>query len=75
MKISCPLVTHVPGPLGDTIIEIEGKRMRVLASPCTRKFCVRQGWLETPGSAIACVPNRVSASLRGANTNFDAVSF
>lgn len=66
---------RVAGPLGETVIEIEQGRVRIAASPCAGKLCMRQGWLETAGAAAACVPNRVSVALRGADTRFDAVSF
>ncbi len=65
----------VAGPLGDTLIEIADGRVRVVASPCTQKLCVRAGWLDASGEATACVPNRVSVALLGDDPRFDAVNF
>lgn len=49
----------VPGPLGDTVVEIRAGRVRVQADPSPRQLCVAQGWL-APGEAALCLPNRVS---------------
>lgn len=66
---------RIDGPLGATVIEIRDGRVRVAASPCSGKLCLRAGWLESAGEATACVPNRVSLVLLGADARFDAVSF
>lgn len=66
---------RVAGPLGETVIELDKGRARIVSSPCSRKLCVRQGWLEAPGDAAACLPNRVSVALIGGEREFDAISF
>lgn len=66
---------RVAGPLGETILQIRDGRVRVVSSPCTQKICVRAGWLEEAGEAAACVPNRVSVALLGADPRFDAINF
>lgn len=49
----------VKGPLGTTIVEVDGTRARVVSSPCPDKICVKMGWLEQVGDYSACLPNRV----------------
>lgn len=49
----------VPGPLGVTLVEIRGGRVRVKADPGPQQVCVKQGWL-MPGEIAICLPNRVS---------------
>lgn len=66
---------RVAGPLGETVLQISNGRVRVLSSPCTKKICLRAGWLEQAGEATACVPNRVSVALLGADPRFDAINF
>lgn len=66
---------HVDGPLGETVIEVRDGRVRVVASPCTAKLCIRAGWLDSAGAATACVPNRVSIALLGRDPRFDAINF
>jgi hypothetical protein len=62
----------VPGPLGDTIVEIHAGQVRVLADPSPRQLCVRQGWL-APGSSAVCLPNRVSVE-RG-HSGYDSINY
>jgi hypothetical protein len=47
----------VEGPHGETIIEIKEEKLRVKDSPCPRKQCVKQGWIER--GIIVCLPNKV----------------
>jgi len=49
----------VPGPLGDTIIEINGSRARFLSSPCANQTCVSAGAIGSQGQWAACLPNKV----------------
>ncbi|MGI6131666.1 MAG: NusG domain II-containing protein [Bacillota bacterium] len=50
---------RVEGPLGITVVEVEGTRAHVVSSPCPDKICIRMGWLERAGDYAACLPNRV----------------
>lgn len=65
----------IDGPLGTTNIEIHNGMARVVSSPCSRKICMLEGWLEQAGDTAACVPNRVAVSLQAADPRFDAVNF
>ncbi len=56
---------RVPGPLGDTIIEIGGGRARIASSPCPDETCVAAGALSRPGQWSACLPNRVMLRIEG----------
>ena len=53
----------VDGPLGRTEIEIRDRSVRVVDSPCSKKICVRTGWIHKPYQTIICVPNRVVIRL------------
>lgn len=56
----------VPGPLGDTILEIRGGAVRFVESPCRDKICIAAGFLSETGQWAACLPNRVFATVSGA---------
>jgi hypothetical protein len=56
----------VPGPLGDTVVEIRGGRARVLSSPCLNQTCIAAGAVHSHGQWIACLPNRVMVSVGSA---------
>ncbi|MDR1239127.1 MAG: NusG domain II-containing protein [Treponema sp.] len=68
----------VPGPLGDTVVEIHGGRARVLSSPCQNQTCVAAGTIHARGQWIACLPNRVLVSVEsssGEDTEIDAAAW
>ncbi|MFZ5485229.1 MAG: NusG domain II-containing protein [Pseudomonadota bacterium] len=62
----------VPGPLGDTLVEIRNGRVRVKSDPGPQQRCVRQGWL-MPGQVAVCLPNRVSVE-RGV-VRYDSLNY
>ncbi len=66
---------QVPGPLGNTQIAVEPGRVRVVADPGPRQYCVRQGWLMRPGEIAICAPNRVSVQVAGRTKVYDAISY
>jgi len=66
---------HVPGKLGDSVIQIENGHARFEDSPCQSKFCVHSGWLQQSGDIIACLPNGISLQISGGNARLDAVLF
>ncbi|MDO3378397.1 NusG domain II-containing protein [Geoalkalibacter halelectricus] len=55
----------LPGPLGDTLLEIADGQARILASPCAHKVCVGMGGVFRRGALIACVPNRLIVHIEG----------
>ncbi len=52
---------QVPGPLGVTVVEIKGRKVRVKEAHCPNKLCERQGWVSR--GAIVCLPNRLVISV------------
>jgi hypothetical protein len=65
----------VPGPLGDTVVELKDGQVRVLSSPCPEKICVKAGSISRPGQWIACLPNRVFIAIQGrSKDSIDALS-
>ena len=66
---------EVPGPLGNTLIAIEQRRVRVVSDPGPRQYCVRQGWLARAGEIAICAPNEVSVQVLGAKEVYDSLSY
>jgi hypothetical protein len=68
---------EIPGPLGRTVVELSGGGARVLSSPCTNKTCILSGTIHRRGQWVACLPNGVSLTIEGENTepDFDAAAF
>lgn len=65
----------VAGALGDTVVEVQPGRARVLADPGPRQYCVKQGWLSRPGAVAICAPNHVSLTLSGRNPSHDSLTY
>jgi hypothetical protein len=55
----------VNGPIGDTIVTIQGGRASVTDSPCPDKLCVHMPPISQPGQWIACLPNKVFVRVKG----------
>lgn len=65
----------VPGPLGMTTIVIDRQRVRVVADPGPRQYCVRQGWLQRAGEIAICAPNQVSVEVLGSRPVYDSLAY
>ena len=66
---------HVPGKLGDTVINIANGKARFAKSPCQGQYCVHQAWLSLAGQAAICLPNQVSLELLGDNKPYDSLNY
>jgi hypothetical protein len=65
----------VPGPLGITTVVVDKRRVRVVADPGPRQYCVRQGWLNRAGEIAVCAPNQVSVQVIGGRQTYDSLSY
>lgn len=68
-SLSTDRIVEVKGPLGKTIIEIEGGHAHVLDSDCPTKSCTFQAPISKPNTWIACLPNEVLLSVVGPEPN------
>jgi len=68
---------NVEGFLGDTLLEVQKDKIRILDSSCPDKDCVRQGWISRPGQVLVCLPNRVVVKIQSDDTEdeLDGISF
>jgi hypothetical protein len=57
----------VPGPLGETVVEISGGRAHVLSSPCANQTCIAAGHINEDGQWVACLPNNVFVLIEGSD--------
>ena len=62
--LGTPQTLEFEGPVGKTIIEIDGEgRARFVHSDCSDKICIKAGYLERGGEWAACLPNRIIARM------------
>lgn len=69
-------VTPVTIPRGQALIEHGQGKVRVLPLPpetCPRGICWRTGWISRTGQMIVCLPNRMTVTLEGGETDVDTV--
>lgn len=66
---------QVPGPLGQTSVEVARHRVRIAHDPGPRQLCVKQGWLSRAGQAALCLPNQVSVEITGATRIYDSLNY
>jgi len=67
---------NAEGELGISEIIINAEGIHFSSSPCTTQFCVANGHRSESGDIIACVPNRILATIKGSHVNgshFDAI--
>ena len=62
----------VVGRLGETEIEVQDGRVRVVRSPGPYKLCLKRGWISRPGEILICLPNRVTVEIPG-EAGYDAL--
>jgi hypothetical protein len=55
----------VQGPLGNTVIRIQGKQAWVESSPCENQTCVASGHIRQRRAWTACLPNNVFLMIEG----------
>ncbi len=49
----------------DVRFEVKDGAIAFVESDCPGQECVHAGWLRSPGSSMACLPNKVSVTLTG----------
>ncbi len=58
-------IVHVEGPIGETEVEISKGKARIRKSPCSRKICIKAGYIQYADRITACLPNRVVVRIQG----------
>ena len=56
-----------PTLLGDMIIEIKSKKVRVSKEESPKNYCSKQGWVSSVATPIVCLPNSVVITIIGQN--------
>lgn len=50
---------------GTNTLKIENGKAYMISATCPDKLCIKQGEIDSDGGAIICLPNRVSAEVKG----------
>ena len=65
----------IEGPIGKTEVIINSGKVRISKSPCTKKYCIHQGWINQLNQTIVCVPNQISVSIIGNQSDYDSLNY
>ncbi|OFW56113.1 MAG: hypothetical protein A2V52_00820 [Actinobacteria bacterium RBG_19FT_COMBO_54_7] len=65
----------VEGFEGESLMEINGGKVRMIDSACPDKLCVRTHWISRPGESIICLPNRVVIEIKDGSGGPDAINY
>ena len=63
------------GPLGNTIILVDGYRARITQDPGPKQYCVLQGWITQAGDIDICLPNQVSIFFPEKIPGYDSFTY
>ncbi|MDT8271832.1 MAG: NusG domain II-containing protein [Desulfomonilia bacterium] len=66
---------HLPGPLGESIVETSRGTVSMLSSPCPNKLCIHMGVISGAHESIICIPNRVHVLIRSKKQAVDSISY
>jgi len=69
--LNAETTVSVPGPIGETKVEIHGGHAEIVSSPCEGQTCVAAGAVSKNGQWVACLPNKVFLLIEAAG-NGDA---
>ena len=54
---------------------IDNGKVRFSTSPCPKKYCIHQGWINKANQTIVCIPNQISISIVGAKRKYDSINY
>ena len=76
LSLDRDVTTTVNGPLGETVIIVEDRTVRIADSPCPHHYCVRMGRLRHRGEIAVCVLNNIVLTISGGNdhNSYDGVT-
>lgn len=58
-------MVQIAGRLGPATVEVEGGKIRMLEATCPEQICVKQSWIQSPGSTIVCLPGEIIIHIDG----------
>ncbi len=72
LDLPADTLVEVKGRIGVSVVEIKGRRVRMLSSPCPHKLCMERGWVGA-GGVIVCLPQGIIVKVEG-EARVDAIT-
>jgi len=65
----------ITGLLGNSEISIIDGKARFSKAPCTKKYCIHQGWINKVNQTIVCLPNQITIAITDGSESYDSVNY
>lgn len=58
-------IIQIAGRLGPATVEVAAGKIRMREANCPEQICVKQSWIQSPGSTIVCLPGEIIIHVDG----------
>ncbi|MDO9081206.1 MAG: NusG domain II-containing protein [Desulfuromonadales bacterium] len=58
-------ILQISGRLGPATVEVADGKIRIREAKCPEQICVKQSWIQSPGSTIVCLPGEITIHIAG----------
>jgi len=65
LSLTSDRLITIDAKTGEVKVCSQNGRVCISESSCPLKICVKTGWINKPGEAIICVPNRIVIRIEG----------
>tara|TARA_B100000035_G_scaffold134321_1_gene114300 strand:+ start:53357 stop:53743 length:387 start_codon:yes stop_codon:yes gene_type:complete len=65
----------IAGLQGESEISIIDGKARFSKAPCTKKYCIHQGWINKVNQTIVCLPNQITISITDGSESYDSINY
>lgn len=75
LPLDADTLLSIKARTGKVTLALNGGKVCVRQTTCPLRICERTGWIDLPGQAIICVPNRMVLTIEGGKKGtIDAVT-
>ena len=65
----------VKGYLGDVVLEVKDKKIRVKEETSNRHICSKEGYIYTNNKSLVCMPNKIIVKIISEDNELDGVVY
>lgn len=65
----------VDGELGDVVIEVRDRKVRVVKENSPKNICSKEGYISDSSKPLICLPNKIVIKIVDSNNNIDGVVY
>ena len=65
----------VKGYLGDVVLEVKNKKIRVKEETSDKHICSKEGYIYTNNKSLVCMPNKIIVKIISEDNDLDGVVY